>query len=126
MWQRAERHPVRAWLLFAVLALVVVDGSRHTLEAAPPEGRPLVSVIFAALAAATCGSFAVASRTDPERLGVSRTPLLLALAFAPVTLALGTAFAGATALVLWVALALALSLAGCWAVQVSAAGRSRR
>ncbi len=106
--------------MFALLAFVVVDGSRRTLADDPSQREALPTLLFVALAAVCCASFAVALR-GWQVSADSLTPLLLALAWAPVVIALGSAFAGAPVLVLWASLALALTLAGCWAGRVGAA-----
>lgn len=119
MWQRAEGHPVLTWLVFCFLALVVVDGSRRTLAVDPTPTRAWPLWVFAGLATVCCTSFAIALK-GWQRSAAAFTPVLLALAWAPVVIGLGAAFAGAPLWVLWVSSSLSFALAGCWVRRVRA------
>jgi hypothetical protein len=119
MWSAAERHPVRALLLFALSGLVVVDGARRTLvgDGTPARAAPQIACTILALGAVPMSVFI---RARPEFTG-QRTQLLLAVAFTPIVLAVAAAAFGANSWLLWAFLALAVALSAWWATD----GRSR-
>lgn len=126
MWRSAERHRVRALAIVTFLAFVVVNGSRRTAAEAEIEGRAAALIAFLAASCGVVGAFALARRWDASKLEPSsRTPLLLALAFTPVPLAVGTTFAGASRWVLWAALLLVVALGTWWASETTGSRNGR-
>jgi lysylphosphatidylglycerol synthetase-like protein (DUF2156 family) len=114
MWSAAERHPVRALLLFALAGVIIVDGTRRTLIGHGTHSRT-TALIFCVLFAVGAIPMSMLIRTRSE-LAAQRTQALLAYAFVPIVLAVPPAALGAAAWLLWALLALAVSLAAWWAI----------
>jgi hypothetical protein len=112
MWDAAERHPVRAWFVFVVCALLVVDGGRRSLAGDATSGGTLPLVAFLVSAFGVVPLSVLARRRE---FNAVRTQVLLALAFVPIILAIAAAGAGAALWVLWLSLVLGVALAAWWA-----------
>jgi hypothetical protein len=115
MWSAAERHPVRALLLFALAGLIIVDATSRTLIGHGTHSRPtalIFCVVFSIGAIPT--SMLIRARSE---LAPQRTQTLLAYAFVPIVLAVPAAALGAAAWLLWALLALAVGLAAWWAAE---------
>lgn len=124
------RRPVLTAVAVAVLALIVVDSVRRTVERGPRTERWWPVLVLLAVAVYSVGAFVyVSTRAGRSKLaaggddfGVARTRsalalLRLAFATAPVVLAVGAVFLGAPTGVAWGAFTVTCLLLTAWAVR---------
>jgi hypothetical protein len=116
MWESADRHPVRAWLVFALLSLIIADGARRTLSTGGPRRESLLMVPIILVGLAALPMSVIVRRWPDVNL---RTQLRLAYAFCPIIVGVAATAAGAALWSLWAWMFLSVGLAGWWAWDMS-------